>query len=122
MYNRVHFFQVPGLWWLVGLVCLGVLVVAIVGLVMAVTRHDRYRPQQPGPWQPPYAGTPAAPGVPPVNPGYSALPPRPTPHDILRERLARGEIAVEEFERTKAALGPDPYGPDPHAPQPPQAM
>jgi hypothetical protein len=46
--------------------------------------------------------------------------PRPTPHDILRERLARGDISVEDFGRTMAALGPDPYAP-PTQPIPPQA-
>ncbi len=33
--------------------------------------------------------------------------PRPDPMDILRERLARGEITEAEFEQVKRALGPD---------------
>jgi putative membrane protein len=32
-------------------------------------------------------------------------PARPAPIDILRERLARGEITPEEFEQAKKALG-----------------
>ena len=82
-----------GLWWLLGLICFIVLVAAVVWALVVLTRGHQAPPHQP--WQPPY------PGVPPV-------PPRSLPHDILRERLARGEITVEEFERTKAALGPEP--------------
>ena len=101
---RMHVFAVPGLWWLVGLVCLVVLVVAIAGLIVA-TRSNRQSPPPQQPWQPPYSG------VAPMAPGQPPAPPRPNPHDILRERLARGEITVEEFERTRAALGPDPSTP-----------
>ena len=32
-------------------------------------------------------------------------PARPTPHDILRERYARGEITQQEFEQAKKTLG-----------------
>jgi len=89
-----------GVWWLLGLICLIVIVVAIAALAVAVSRGGRQAPPS-GPWQAP-------------QPGFGpAMPPRPTPHDILRERLARGEISVEEFERTRTALGPDPYGPPP---------
>lgn len=35
-------------------------------------------------------------------------PPRPQPIDILRERLARGEITEAEFEQTKRTLGYEP--------------
>ncbi len=56
-----------------------------------------------GTWQPPQPGMPIAP----------VAPPRPSPHDILRERLARGEVTVDEYERVRAALGPDPYAPPP---------
>jgi hypothetical protein len=45
----------------------------------------------------------------------SPLPLRPTAHDILRERLERGEINVENFEELFEALGPDPYDPPPAA-------
>jgi len=109
MYYRMPFIH-PGLWWLVGLVCLIVLVVAIVGLFLAVRSNRHTTP--PLTWQPPYAMPPA--------------PSRPTPHDILRERLARGEISVDEYQRTMNVLGPDPYAPPtayapPVAPVPPQA-
>jgi uncharacterized membrane protein len=32
---------------------------------------------------------------------------RPTPHEILRERFAGGEINQQEFEQATKALGPD---------------
>ena len=89
-----------GIWWLLGLVCMIVIVAGIVWLVVSLARRDHAgTPQQP--WQPPYPG----PGVMPPTA------PRPTPHDIVRERLARGDISVEDFGRTMAALGPDPYAP-----------
>ena len=34
-------------------------------------------------------------------------PSRPTPNEILRERVARGEISEQEFEQAKKVLGPD---------------
>jgi len=36
-------------------------------------------------------------------------PKRPTAHDLLRERRARGELNVEDYDELLAALGPDPY-------------
>jgi Short C-terminal domain len=123
MYNRFSPVGVPGLWWLVGLVCIVVLVVGVAWLLAIALRGSRHNPSQP--WQPPYAG---APPVYPAQPG--AVPPapmRPAPHDILRERLARGEITIEEYQRTAAVLGPDPFAPQQPAhpqqqpPQPPQA-
>ena len=121
MYNRFSPVGFPGLWWLVGLVCIVVLVVGVAWLIAIALRGSRHNPSQP--WQPPYTGAP------PVYPGQpGAIPPaptRPTPHDILRERLARGEISVEEYQRTSAVLGPDPFAPPPttypQQPQPPQA-
>jgi len=113
------------LWWLLGLVCLFVVVAGLAWLVVTVTRRDRAdAPHQP--WQPPYPGPgmqPPYPGQPPFpGPGMMPPAPRPTPHDILRERLARGDISVEDFGRTMVALGPDPYGLPPTPPQaPPQA-
>ena len=101
-----------GIWWLLGLVCMIVIVAGIVWLVVSLARRDHAgTPQQP--WQAPYAGQPPFAGQPPY-PGPGVMPPtppRPTPHDIVRERLARGDITVEDFGRTMAALGPDPYAP-----------
>ncbi len=37
--------------------------------------------------------------------GSNRDPERPTPLDILRERLARGEITQQEFEQAKKTLG-----------------
>jgi hypothetical protein len=87
-----------GLWWLLGMICVGVLVGALIGWITSRNRGGQQPPPQAVTWQPPQ---PAAP-VPP---------PRPNPHDILRERLARGEISVEDYERVRAALGPDPTQP-----------
>ncbi len=114
MYYRVHPFGFPGLWWLVGLICIVVLVVGVGWLVATALRGGHRTPPQP--WQPPYTGAP--PAFPPQAGTTPPAPMRPTPHDILRERLARGEISVEEYQRTVAVLGPDPYAPQP--PQPPQ--
>ncbi len=52
----------------------------------------------------------------PPPPSASAVPPpaRPEPLDILRERLARGDLTVDEFLAAKRALG-YPDGPTPPA-------
>jgi hypothetical protein len=77
------------LWPLGGLLFL-VLVVVLV--VLAVRYFTRVNPPH-GPWTGPQAPLPP---VPPV---------RPEPLDILRERFARGDIKLEEFESAKRALG-----------------
>ena len=120
MFNRPHLVGSPGFWWLIGLACIVVLVVGIAWLIAVAVRGTRQAPpQQQQPWQPPYPGVPP---VTPAQPGYPQTPMRPTPHEILRERLARGELTVDEFQRTMAALGPDPFAPQPPRPQvPPQA-
>lgn len=92
---------VPGWVWLWPLgffLMIGAGVVLIVWLAANAGRSNR---------QPP----PAWPGPPPS-------PPRPEPLDILRERFARGEINVEEFETAKRALG---YPSGPLAPPGPPA-
>jgi hypothetical protein len=118
MYTRYFPFGFGGLWWLVGLVCMVVLVVGIAWLIAAAVRGGRHAPQS-QPWQPPYGGVPP---YGPGQPGMAPPSPRPTPHDILRERLARGEITVDDYQRTAAVLGPDPYAPQPAQPAgtPPQ--
>ena len=88
-----------GFLWLVGTV---LFFVAIFALVYFVVRHaSRPHPPAAGPWVPP---TPAPPPVapPPIAP-IAAV--RTEPLDILRERFARGEINLDEFEAAKRALG-----------------
>ena len=74
----------------------GYVLVAIVLFVLAVRHLMRMNPQNPptlGPW----------PGVQPAPP---PMPPaRPEPLDILRERFARGDITLDDFETAKRALG-----------------
>jgi hypothetical protein len=56
------------------------------------------------------------PPAPPAPGPYVAPPPaRPEPLDILRERYARGDITLDEFDTAKRALG-YPSGPPPPAP------
>ena len=38
-------------------------------------------------------------------------PPRETPHEVLRRRLAAGEITTDEYEQRKALLGRDTSSP-----------
>jgi uncharacterized membrane protein len=80
-----------GLLWLLGVVLFLVLIVVLV--VLAVRYLMRMNPPIQGPWP----GQQAAP--PPVPPA------RPEPLEILRERFARGEITLDEFETAKRALG-----------------
>ena len=76
------------------------LVLVVVVVVLAVRYLTRTNPPTPGSW-----------------PGQAAPPPltanRPEPLEILRERYARGEITLDEFDTAKRALG---Y---PSSPQPP---
>jgi uncharacterized membrane protein len=87
-----------GLFWLVSAVLSVVLIVVLI--MLAVRYLNRTSPPAQGQW-----------------PGQVAPPPatpiRPEPLEILRERFARGEIALDEFESAKQALG---Y---PSSPQPP---
>jgi uncharacterized membrane protein len=87
-----------GLFWLVSAVLSVVLIVVLI--MLAVRYLNRTNPPAQGQW----------PGqvVPPP-----ATPVRPEPLEILRERFARGEITLDEFETAKRALG---Y---PSSPQPP---
>jgi uncharacterized membrane protein len=108
-----------GLWWLFGLLVAVALVVGVVWLLATLFRGPRHAPPH-QPWQPPY-------GQPPIAPsayGQGGQPaPRQTPHEILRERLARGEITVEEYQRTLEALGPESAPPSgPQGPQPPPSF
>ncbi len=91
------------LWPLLVLVLVGVVVYLIA---RAVTLHRLTRP----------AVTPPSPSP------YVASPPvRPEPLDILRERFARGDITLDDFETAKRALG-YPSSPPPPAPgAPPSA-
>jgi len=82
------------LWPLVVLVLVGV-VVYFISREMTLRRltHRQAPPPTPGPY---VAGPPA----------------RPEPLDVLRDRFARGEITLDEFETAKRALG-YPAGPTP---------
>jgi hypothetical protein len=89
-------FRGSGFAWLVGTVLFFGLIFLIVYLV---ARHaSRPHPPASGSWPTP---------VPPSQPyqPMSPVQPRPEPLDILRERFARGEINLEDFEAAKRALG-----------------
>lgn len=96
-------FRALGIGWLVGTVLFFGLLFVIVYLI---ARHaSRPHPPANGSWP-----TPMAP--PPITP---MVPARPEPLDILRERFARGEINLDDFEAAKRALG-YPSGPPPAPP------
>jgi uncharacterized membrane protein len=80
-----------GLLWV--LIVLSFLVLIVVLIAFAVRYFARTNPPTHGPWP----GSQAAP--PPVPPA------RWEPLDILRERFARGDITLDEFEAAKRALG-----------------
>ena len=87
-----------GFLWLVGTVLFFGLMFA---LVYVVVRHaSRPHPPAGGPWVPPTVVTPAVapPPIPPLTPV------RAEPLDILRERFARGDISLDDFEAAKRAL------------------
>ncbi|HEY4753498.1 MAG TPA: hypothetical protein VIH37_09445, partial [Candidatus Limnocylindrales bacterium] len=91
-----------GPWWVLVLFAVVVLVLLVVGLVlMARERRDVQ--------QPPTTWTPSA--------GSGSAWGRPTPEEILRERLARSEISVDEYQRIMVALTTDPT----RAAMPPEA-
>ena len=92
-----------GLLWLLGVVLFLVLIVVLV--VLAVRYLTRMNPSTHGPWPNQQAAPPPMPQ------------PRPEPLDILRERFARGDITLDEFETAKRALG-YPSSPPPPPPGP----
>ena len=105
-------FAAFGLLWLASAVLSIVLVVVLI--MVAVRYLNRTStPPVPGPGQ--WPGQPPAPVMP-------VAPLRPDPLEILRERFARGEITVDEFETAKRALGyPSSDQPSPDTSVPPTA-
>jgi putative membrane protein len=99
-YGRGFGMSAFGLLWLLGVAIF--LAVVVVVVVLAVRYVNRTNPPAQVHW-----------------PGQDAVPPpaaRPEPLEILRERFARGEITLDEFETAKRALGypsspPPPPGP-----------
>jgi len=78
-------------------------VLMVVLIVLAVRYLNRTNPQTHGPWP----GQPAA--------SAPAVPTRPEPLEILRDRFARGEITLDQFQNAKQALG---YSSSPASPPP----
>jgi uncharacterized membrane protein len=103
MYGHGFGMSAFGLLWLLGVALFLVLIVVFV--VLAVRYLTRMNPPTHGPWPNQQA---APPPVPPL---------RAEPLDILRERFARGEITLEDFETAKRVLG-YPSGPPPPPPGP----
>jgi uncharacterized membrane protein len=91
-----------GPWWL--FVLFGVIVLALLVLGLVLMARERRDVQQPPTMWTPTAGGASAWG-------------RPTPEEILRERLARSEISVDEYQRIMVALTSDPT----RAAMPPEA-
>ena len=89
-------FGLFGLFWLASAI-LGIVLI-IVLIKVAVRYLDRTNPSAGGQWPGQQAPPPAS-------------PPRSDPLEILRERFARGEITLDDFEAAKRALG-YPGGPD----------
>jgi putative membrane protein len=75
-----------------GFLLLGFCFLALVGIVLLVVLV--LQPSRTAPQPPPAAWAPPPVGPPPVTPARA----------ILDERLARGEITVEEYQRLRAAL------------------
>jgi uncharacterized membrane protein len=91
-----------GLLWFASAVLSIVLIVVLI--MLAVRYLNRTSPPAQGQWPGQVAPPPA-------------MPPRPDPLEILRERFARGEITLDDFENAKRALG-YPGGPDVTPPGP----
>jgi putative membrane protein len=85
------------LWPLAGLLCLAAVVVLVVWAVTYLGRTHSATPSAPSPYVAPF-------------------PARPEPLDILRERFARGDITLDEFETAKRALGYPSSPPPPTSP------
>jgi hypothetical protein len=96
--SRFGLFQDPIVFF-IGVLVLIVMFFSAAGLYNAADR--RHHPGPRGPAEPWHRWEPGSP-----------LPARPTAHDILRERRARGEVNAEDCDELMAALGPDPYGLD----------
>lgn len=97
-------FGLFGLFWIASAVLSIALIVVVI--MVAVRYLNRTSPSAQGQW-------PGQAAPPPVAPPPPAA--RPEPLEILRERFARGEITLSDFETAKRALG---YPPGPDAPLP----
>ncbi len=70
--------------WIIGGVLVPILLVVLIVWALAIVIRGGYRRDDHGPTM--------------------RDPSRPSPHDILRERFARGEITEEQFEAAKKVL------------------
>lgn len=110
---RPQHFPGGGLFWFWQLGMMALLLVGTVVLVMWLLK--RRKPGPPGHAGPPWAGPPwqaAQPAGPAAQPGHPAPPgPRSSALQILDERLAGGDIDVDDYLTRRAALtGDRPHG------------